>query len=190
MGKEKKSSKWSTFLEGLDEKAEQKGRKTIWQITKFIGVSLLVSAIQLILVNLLYFLMKGWKEPLPSFLGVIFSKETVGENNANWGYVLPFFLSNFLANTVGYILNKKRTFKSDAPVWHYVIYILILVALILFTTWLQGVVANWITSLGYEVLAPTIAAAVAGVIQGFVLFPLQKFVLLREKKKEEVIENE
>lgn len=190
MEKEKKPSKWTLFLEGLDARAERKGRKTIWQIVKFLAVSLLISIIQLVLVNLLYFLLKGWKEPLPHFLSVIFSPKTVGENNSNWGYVLPFFLSNLIANTIGYILNKKRTFKSDAPKWHYVIYIVILVLLILFTTWLQGVVANWITSLGIEALAPTIAMAVASTIQGFVLFPLQKFVLLREKKNKDVVVQE
>ena len=128
--------------------------------------------------------MKNWTEPLPSFLSAIFSETTVGIGHSNWGYILPFFISNFVANTVGYFLNKKKTFKSDAPVWHYVAYIVILFLLILFTTWLQGVVSNWITSLGAEAIAPTITGMVAGTLQMIVLFPLQKFVLLREKKKE------
>lgn len=182
--KDKTPSKFNSFLNKVDDKAENNGKKTIWQLIKFIVVSLLVTIIQLALVNLLYFLMKSWTEPLPGFLGEIFSETTVGANHSNWGYILPFFLSNFIANTVGYFLNKSKTFKSDAPIWHYVIYIVLLFLLILFTTWLQGVVANWITSLGAEAIAPTIASMVAGTIQMIVLFPLQKFVLLREKKKE------
>ena len=183
MEENKKSSKFSNFLNKTDDKAEQSGKKTIWQMVKFIIVSLLVTIIQLALVNLLYFLLKGWKAPLGSFLGKIFSESTVGEGHSNWGYILPFFLSNFIANTVGYFLNKSKTFKSDAPIWHYVIYIVILFLLIVFTTWLQGVIANWISSLGAEGIAPTIAALIAGLVQLVVLFPLQKFVLLREKKK-------
>lgn len=184
MKKDKKPSKFTQFLDIADNKAEANGKKTLWQIVKFIVVSSLVTIIQLGLVNLLYFLMKNWTEPLPSFLSAIFSETTVGIGHSNWGYILPFFISNFVANTVGYFLNKKKTFKSDAPVWHYVAYIVILFLLILFTTWLQGVVSNWITSLGAEAIAPTITGMVAGTLQMIVLFPLQKFVLLREKKKE------
>lgn len=185
MKKDKKPSKIKQFLDNVDDKAEKNGKKTIWQIVKFLVVSTLVTLIQLGLVNLLYFLMKDWIEPLPDFLASIFFENTVGVNHSNWGYILPFFISNFVANTVGYFLNKKKTFKSDAPVWHYVIYIVILFLLILFTTWLQGVVVNWLTSLGAEVIAPTIAGMVAGTVQMIIIFPLQKFVLLREKKKQE-----
>ncbi|MBO5712393.1 MAG: hypothetical protein J6R47_06085 [Acholeplasmatales bacterium] len=181
------------WLESLDNKAENKGNKfkTLWQAIKFVLVSLIVTVIQLLLVNLMYFLMADYKEPLPSFLASIFTEATMGEGNSNWGYVLPFLVSNLVANSVGYFLNKKKTFKSDAPVWNFVIYIVILILLILFSTWLQGVVANALNKTGINVfvaLAPTIAAMAAGTLQMVTLFPLQKFVLLKEKKKEEVIE--
>jgi putative flippase GtrA len=177
------ANKFNEWLNNVDDKADNNGKKTIWQIVKFIVVSLLVTIIQLALVNLLYFFMKNWQEPLPGFLGEIFSPSTVGEGHSNWGYILPFFLSNFIANTVGYFLNKRKTFKSDAPLWHYIIYIVLLFLLILFSTWLQGLVVNALISVNFESLAPTIAAMVAGTVQMIVLFPLQKFVLLREKKK-------
>ena len=177
-------NKFDKWLNNVDDKVEGTGKKTIWQVIKFVVVSLLVTIIQLGLVNLLYFLMKNWQEPLPSFLGSIFSESTMGVGHSNWGYVLPFFLSNFVANTVGYFLNKSKTFKSDAPIWHYVIYIVALFLLIVFTTWLQGLVANGLTNVGAEAIAPTLAGMVAGTVQMIVLFPLQKFVLLREKKKD------
>lgn len=177
------ANRFNQWLNNVDDKADNNGKKTIWQIIKFIVVSLLVTIIQLALVNLLYFFMKDWKEPLPGFLGDIFSTATVGEDHSNLGYILPFFLSNFIANTIGYFLNKRKTFKSDAPLWHYIIYIVLLFLLILFSTWLQGLVVNALISVNFESLAPTIAAMVAGTVQMIVLFPLQKFVLLREKKK-------
>ncbi len=169
-----------SVLSKIDEKAEKKGIKTLWQAVKFLVVSLLVTIIQLALVNLLYFLMKNWTEPLPSFFAVVFSEQTMGMGHSNWGYVLPFFLSNLIANTVGYFLNKSKTFRSNAPVWHYIIYILILLLLIFFTTWLQGLIVNGLTSVGAEGIAPTIAAMAAGTVQMVALFPLQKYVLLRE----------
>ena len=178
------ANKFDKWLNNVDDKAEAGGKKTIWQVVKFVVVSCLVTIIQLGLVNLLYFLMKSWQEPLPGFLGDIFSESVMGVGHSNWGYVLPFFLSNFIANTVGYFLNKSKTFKSDAPIWHYVIYIVALFLLIVFSTWLQGLVANGLTNVGAEAIAPTLAGMVAGTFQMIVLFPLQKFVLLREKKKE------
>ena len=125
-----------SWLEKTDEAAKSKGNKihTLWQFIKFLVVSLLATVIQLVLVNILYFWMKSYVEPLPNFLNAIFTSDTVGEGNNNWGYVLPFFISNFAANTVGYFLNKSKTFKSDAPMWHFILYILVLFALILFST--------------------------------------------------------
>ena len=178
-----KENKFDKWLNNVDNKAEEKGRKTIWQIVKFVFVSLLVTLIQLALVNLLYFFMKSWNPPLPPFLSEIFSPSTVGEGHSNWGYLLPFFLSNLIANTVGYFLNKKKTFKSNAPIWYYVVYLVFLFLLILFTTWVQGVIVNALTKVNFEALAPTIASMVAGTIQMLVLFPLQKFVLLKESKE-------
>ena len=176
-------SKFNNWLSKTDDKANTSGKKTIWQIVKFIVVSLLVTIIQLALVNILYFFMKEWKEPLPRFLGEIFSETTMGKGHSNWGYILPFFLSNLIANTVGYFLNKKKTFKSDAPIWHYIIYIVLLILLIAFTTWLQGLVANALVNANVEALAPTIAAMVAGNVQLIILFPIQKFVLQKRRNQ-------
>ena len=182
----KNQTRFSRWLDKMDEKSASKGKKIkiLWQILKFLIVSLLVTAIQLALVNLLYFLLKEWDAPLSGFLSTIFNENTMGEGNSNWNYILPFFLSNLIANTVGYYLNKHKTFKSNAPWWHYLIYIVVLVLLIVFTTWIQGLVANLFINLGVESIGPTIAAMAAGSIQMIVLFPIQKFVLLREKKNQ------
>lgn len=154
---------------------------------KFVLVSCIVSIIQLALVNVLFFVMREWKAPLPSFLAAIFTPSTVGAGNDNWGYVLPFFLSNLIANIYGYFQNQKTTFKAaDTPKWSMWVYIIVIVSLILFSTWLQGVVANLALNSGFSVivgLAPTLAAMAAGTVQMLVLFPLEKFVLFKEQKK-------
>lgn len=163
------------------------GKKTIWQFIKFILVSGIVSIIQLVLVNVLFFLMRDWKVPLPPFLAGIFTSATVGVGNDNWGYVLPFFLSNLIANIYGYFQNQKTTFKAaNTPTWCMWFYIGTIAALILFSTWLQGVVANWALNSGIAFLtglAPTLAALAAGNVQMLVLFPLEKFVLFKERAK-------
>lgn len=161
------------------------GKKTFWEAVKFILVSGLVSIIQLVLVNVLFFIMRQWKAPLPAFLGAIFTPATVGIGNDNWGYVLPFFLSNLIANIYGYFQNRKTTFKAhNTPEWCMWFYIVVIIVLILFSTWLQGVVANWALHSGIGFLAglaPTIAAMAAGTFQMLVLFPLEKFFLFKER---------
>ena len=185
---EKEKNKIIKFLDNLDDKFEKKGKlfKNLWQLFKFGFVSFIITVIQLALLYLMYYLMKGWTDPLPGILAVIFSPETVGEDHANWGYMLPFFLSNFIANTIGYFLNKSRTFKSDAPIWHYLVYIVVLIILIMFSTWFQGVLMNVFIVWGVEIIGPFIAMNLAGFVQFLVLYPLQKFVLLRERKVEQV----
>lgn len=183
----------ANFLDKVDEKAAAKGKfvKTLWQFFKFIIVSCMAMIIQLVLVNVLLKVMNGKiTTELPSFLANIFNETTMGVGNSNWGYILPWFLSNLIANIYGYIQNKITTFKSDSPWWCMAIYIVLLVSLILFSTWLQGVVYNACAKTGIEGLVkagPTIAAGVAGALQFFVLFPVEKFVLLRERKPAEEV---
>ncbi len=191
------------FLTKIDKAAEAKGGgvKTLWQIVKFCVVSLGVSIIQIILANVLPLIFDSVTATLPAFLQGIFDPnflfDVTTENGkedfakyvvggvVTWGYVLPFFLSNALANVYGYIQNKKTTFKSDAPTYCFVIYIAIMVALILFSTWFQGFIFGWLSNLDVaflKSLARTIAVLASGTIQMLVLFPMEKFVLLKEKK--------
>ena len=163
-----------------NKNAPKHERKTLWQFIKFLLVSGIAGILQIILVNLLCWALADWKAPLPGFLTGIFSASVVGAGNDNWGYVFPFFASNLLANIYGYIQNKKTTFKSDAPAWCFAVYLALMVCLILFSTWLQGVIANALRSTGAELwsaLAPTIAAAAAGTFQMAVLFPVEKFIV-------------
>ena len=186
-------------LGGIDNAAEEKGSfmKALWQFIKFLVVSGLVTIIQLVLANVLPLIFDSVTATLPAFLQGIFAPNTIFdaatakgveqigkyvvggviENGTviggvvTWGYLLPFFLSNLVANIYGFYQNKKTTFKSDAPWYNFAIYIFLMIALILFWGWLQA-------------LARTIAGLAAGFVQMVVLFPMEKFVLLKEKKKD------
>lgn len=202
-------------LGGLDNAAEEKGSfmKTLWQLVKFLIVSGLVTIIQLVLANVLPLVFDSLTTTLPSVLQGIFNPnvifdastakgvEQVGkyviggaiENGVvvggivTWGYLLPFFLSNLIANVYGFYQNKKTTFKSDAPWYNFAIYIVLMIALILFSTWFQGWLVGVIAKIDIAVLqslARTIAGLAAGFVQMVVLFPMEKFVLLKEKKEE------
>jgi putative flippase GtrA len=211
-----KDNKKKISLGGIDDAAEGKGSffKTLWQLVKFLVVSGLVTIIQLVLANVLPFIFDSVTATLPTFLQGIFSpnvifdastaegleqfgKYVVGGTVENgviiggivtWGYLLPFFLSNLIANIYGFYQNKKTTFKSDAPWYNFAIYIVLMIALILFSTWFQGWLVGIIAKINWawiQPLARTIASLAAGFIQMVVLFPMEKFVLLREKKKDD-----
>ena len=161
-----------------------KSRKEIIQIIKYLALGLSVTALQFVLVNVFPLIFSSWKSPLPSFLRLIFNDKTMGEGNSNWGYVMTFFLSNLLANVYGYFINRKTVFHSDSPLWCFITFICVMAALILFSTWLQGVIANMVAQRysSLKGLSNTIAAAFCGFFQNLIVFPLEKFVLLREKK--------
>lgn len=206
-------------LGGIDNAAEEKGSfiKTLWQILKFLVVSGLVTIIQLVLANVLPLVFDSVTATLPAFLQGIFAPNTIFdattaegieqigkyvvggtiENGVvvggvvTWGYLLPFFLSNLIAYIYGFWQNKKTTFKSDAPWYNFAIYIVLMIALILFSTWLQGWIVGIIAKVDWawmQSLARTIASLAAGLVQMLVLFPMEKFVLLKEKKEDKSAE--
>ena len=206
-------------LGGIDNAAEEKGSfiKTLWQLLKFLVVSGLVTIIQLVLANVLPLVFDSVTATLPAFLQGISAPNTIFdattaegieqigkyvvggtiENGVvvggvvTWGYLLPFFLSNLIANIYGFWQNKKTTFKSDAPWYNFAIYIVLMIALILFSTWLQGWIVGIIAKVDWawlQSLARTIASLAAGLVQMLVLFPMEKFVLLKEKKEDKSAE--
>ncbi len=169
------------YHRGVDKK-----RKEILQVIKYLLSGLSVTILQFVLVNIFPILFSSWKTALPSFLGDIFSENTMGQGNGNWGYVMTFFLSNLLANIYGYFLNRKAVFHSDSPTWCFVAFITLMATLILFSTWLQGVIASAVSSSASPFLrkmANTIAAAACGFMQNIIVYPTEKFVLLKERKK-------
>lgn len=189
-------------LSGLDSAAEEKGSlmKTVWQLVKFLIVSGLVTIIQLVLANVLPLIFDSVTATLPGFLQGIFKPDTIFDaatttgqaqiakyvigGVVTWGYLLPFFLSNLIANIYGFYQNKKTTFKSDAPWYNFAAYIALMIALILFSTWLQGWIVGVMAKINVAALqnlARTIAGLAAGLVQMLVLFPMEKFVLLKEK---------
>ena len=142
-------------LGGIDNAAEEKGSfmKTLWQLVKFLVVSGLVTIIQLALAALLPLVCDQIHTLLPEFLRGIFTPAMFSTGSAEaskyvidgvvtWGYVLPFLLSNLIANIYGFYQNKKTTFKSDSAWYNFVIYIVLLLALILFSTWMQGAIVG------------------------------------------------
>ena len=165
------------------------GDSTLWQFVKFNLVSFSITLLQLALANLLPLIFDSVTAVLPLLLRPVFQPETLFEGPSQyvvdgivtWGYVLPFFLSNFIANIYGYFMNMKTTFRGKGSRGGLVAYLLILTALILFSTWLQGWITARLAVTSLAGLGRTIAAMAAGLVQLAVLFPLEKFVLFKKE---------
>ena len=165
------------------------GDSTVWQFVKFNLVSFSITLLQLALANLLPLIFDGVTAKLPPVIRPVFQPDTlfngpspyVVDGVVTWGYVLPFFLSNFIANIYGYFMNMKTTFRGKGSRSGLIAYLLILTALILFSTWLQGWITARLAAAAFAKLARTIAAAAAGLVQVAVLFPLEKYVLFKKE---------
>ena len=165
------------------------GDSTLWQFVKFNLVSFSITLLQLALANLLPLIFDSVTAVLPPLLRPVFQPETLFEGPSKyvvdsvvtWGYVLPFFLSNFIANIYGYFMNMKTTFRGKGSRGGLIAYLLILTALILFSTWLQGWITARLAVTSLAGLGRTIAAMAAGLVQLAVLFPLEKFVLFKKE---------
>lgn len=199
-----KSNFITRFIARMDEKVEGRpGLLTVWQVVKFSLISIVVALIQTVLQYVLPLIFDNVTAVLPSWLAWIFNTDSLFDVTTaagakdfakyvvngviTWGYVLPFFLSNYIANIYSYIQNKKTTFKSDAPRWHFVLYFIILTLLIVFSTWLQGFTYGWVNHIDssfIHAISRLIVMAPAGMLQFIVLFIAQKILLpMREEDK-------
>lgn len=173
------------FIKDFDRKHSD---SSLWQFVKFNLASFTVSLLQLFLANIMPFMFESFNAKLPLSINSIFGdtvnhvdSKYVVDGVLTWGYVLPFFLSNLLANIYGYFINMKYTFKGKGSKKSIVIYFVVLVLLIVVATWIQSVVDTALNNTSLAFLSRTIAAMVAGMFQLVVLFPLEKFVLFKEK---------
>lgn len=192
-----------------EEKTEKKKKTlvgpllTLWQIVKFSFVSIIATVIQTTLQLVLPLIFDGVVTPLPQWLRFIYNVDVlfdvttadgladyvkyVVDGTVTWGYVLSFFLANITANVIAFFLNKKYTFKSSAPNWHFWAYFVIMVLTIVFTTWVQGVTYGFLGGLGVSgALNRLICLIPASLIQAIVFFVAQKLLLPPDKTEEDL----
>ena len=173
------------------KRLEEKYRDSVvWQFIKFNLVALSISLLQLILANALPLFFDRLRIGLPSFLGAVFDPDIFFEGESpyvvngavTWGYILPLFLSNLIANIYGYFVNMRVTFKGHGTRKGALIYLVTLVILIIVSTWLQGIIIAHLSKGALAPVSRTIAAMAAGLFQVAVLFPLEKYVLFKERQ--------
>ncbi|MBQ3996263.1 MAG: hypothetical protein II639_06410, partial [Clostridia bacterium] len=96
---------------------------TLWQLVKFVGVGGLGGIIQAVLQYIFPVFFDRFTTTLPDWLDFLYNEPTLFDTDTaagaadaakyiidgtvTWGYVLPFFLANIIANIFVYIMNKK-----------------------------------------------------------------------------------
>ena len=174
----------------LFQKIDQKyGDKAWWQFIKFNLVSFSTTFVQMALALIMPLFFDSFSQPLPDFLRGIFDAKVLFQEESpyvidgvvTWGYVLPLFLSNFIGNLYGYFMNMRFTFKGKFSKRSMAVYLAVMFTLILISTWLQGRVISLLQGKTSMAFARILANCAAGMFQYAVLFPLEKFVLFKEK---------
>lgn len=205
----------TTAAETTDKNGKKKKKKktltggllTLWQLLKYSIVSMIGGLTQVILNYVLPLIFVYVTAPIPHWMDFIFNTDSlfdtttatglaeyakyVIDGRLTWGYVLPFFLANIIVNIAIYIENKKHTFKSHAPEWHFVLYFIIMVLTIVFTTWVQGVTFGWLMNFdnGFvRTFSRMIVLIPAGAIQFILFFIVQKLLLPPDDKEAEKAE--
>ena len=155
--------------------------KEIWKFAKFLFTGASTSVLQLsVQMFLLYvvFTAPAFSEPVTNspfleFLGIGY-----------WGYVYSYFISAVIGYAAAYVMNRKLTFKSDAdPLVSTILYTIMVVCTIIFTTWLGSFLGTILIEQGWKnIWTDMLLSLFTMTVPTVWTYPLSRFVIHRKKK--------
>lgn len=157
----------------------------IWQIVKFTLISLIAFLAEF---ASMYALQYGLEDVLGNqeFHWFVFHYAP-GRNGAfgTAGFI-AMLVSKCIAEIISFTINRKKTFNANNNVvFSAIMYVLTVIALILFTTWLAGVLGDAIgPAIGAD-FGNTISKMLGSLISWVVIFLMDKFVIMRKVDKGE-----
>ena len=160
----------------------------IWQIVKFTLISLIAFLAEF---ASMYALQYGLEDVLGNqeFHWFVFHYAP-GRNGAfgTAGFI-AMLVSKCIAEIISFTINRKKTFNANNNVvFSAIMYIITVIALILFTTWLAGILGDAIgPAIGAD-LGNTISKMLGSLISWVVIFLMDKFVIMRKVDKGEAAE--
>ena len=151
--KKTKNTDSKVSLNSIDNKAEEKGLKTLWQFVKFIFVSLLAMIVQFALLNILKLIPAIDALKSQPFEWFVFSSPVKQDAAGSLlfgglAYFIVFNVANVAAQIVAFFVNREKTFNSGANIAITLpIYIVFTIALLTFSAWLSptlnGLFLKW-----------------------------------------------
>jgi putative flippase GtrA len=174
-------------LSQIDKAADSKGSGmvTLWQLAKFMVVSMIATVVQFALLNALLLLPQVKAVLADPFAFWVFAYD--GADGNGLGYFIAFNIANIAAQLVAFFVNREKTFNSSSNIALTLpIFLVFTVALLCFSAWLAPVIQAFLVSrwlMGNEQLAANISTMACGMVQFIAYFPLNK-ILFRKRKAE------
>ena len=154
----------------------------IWQIVKFTLISCIAFLAEF---ASMYALQYG----LADVCGQDFHWFVFNYNASQGGQAtfIAMLGSKCIAEIISFTINRKKTFNANNNVaFSAIMYVITVVALIIFTTWLAGPIGNAMGDHNIdEGLSSTVSKMVGSIISFVVIFLMDKFVIMRRLDKGE-----
>lgn len=157
----------------------------IWQIVKFTLISLIAFVAEF---ASMYALQYGLEDTLGNepFDWFIFHYDPGREGAFGTAGFIAMLVSKCIAEIISFTVNRKKTFNANNNVvFSVVVYVITVIALILFTTWMAGALGD---AIGPHIGADwgnTISKLLGALISWVVIFLMDKFVIMRKVEKRE-----
>lgn len=154
----------------------------IWQIVKFTLISLIAFLAEFATMYALQYGLEGVCGD-EHFKWFIFDYAAGREGAFGTAGFIAMLGSKCIAEIISFTINRKKTFKANNNVvFSVIMYVITVIALILFTTWLAGVLGD---AMGPAIGADagnTISKMLSSIISFVVIFLMDKFVIMRNVK--------
>ena len=153
----------------------------LWKMIKFVFTACLTAVLEMAVFALLYYvLFRGINaqpvtdNDLLGFLGIRYK-----------GYMYAYFISAVIGYLASYIMNRKVTFHSDANILlSTVLYVLMVIVTIAFSTWFGAFLGSWSRDNGYENVATVLLTKfLVMLVPTLWTYPLQRFVIHKPRKE-------
>lgn len=151
--------------------------ETVWQFIKFSLVSSLAGITETVSFFLLSTLLGSRLTEDFDF----FVFHYTAEKSLNLGLFIAFFASAILAEIVSFLVNRKATFHANNNFLRSaVMYLILVLAVISLKTWIVTVLTPWVSSwTDAQLLIEWIPKAISMLIAMAIIFPMNKFVIMR-----------
>ena len=170
----------------LDKGKAFMGRhNNIWQIIKFTFISLIAFIAEF---ASMYALQYGLEDTLGDkpFDWFIFRYDPGSEGAFGTAGFIAMLVSKCIAEIISFTINRKKTFNANNNiVFSAIAYVLTVIALILFTTWMAGALGD---AIGPHIGADwgnTISKLLGSFISWVVMFLMDKFIIMRKIDKKD-----
>lgn len=177
------SDKETTAVKGEEQENFTKKHQTVWQFIKFILFSQLAGLTEIVSFAILGGILP---EKMPEDFDFFVFHYTNSQGLCK-GAFIAFFVSAVLAEIVSFLLNRKATFNANNNVLVSAIeYAVLVLGVICLKTWLITVLTPLISSItDIQLLVEWIPKLASMVVAVLIIFPMNKFVIMRHTEKEE-----